>query len=358
MKYDFEFSNLIENDSHSIILKKINKNSKILEFGPATGKMTKYLKENLECRVDIVEYDIEAGIEAAQFAEKKFLGEQEGNIEIFFWYNNLIEEKYDYILFADVLEHLREPLKVLIKAKELLKEKGSFLVSIPNISHNSIIIDLIKGEFNYQERGILDNTHLKFFTDKSFKRELSKTELIAITTEATYLTPKETEFNNNYSDIEYNIAEILKSRLDGHVYQYVYEIKKNRYCIENNISEAVKLISPKIEKAKLYIKEAEDCEFSELKKVEIKYGYTDLELNFDLKIYNNIKELRLDPTEGCSYFSDLNLIGKNSLIEKDIEFESNYLKSEKGYVFGDDPQLYIKNIDFNIEQLQLKIRRS
>lgn len=358
MKYDFEFEKLRENDSHSIILRKIKPYSSILEFGPATGKMTKYLKQKLKCNIDIIEYDINSGIEASFFAEEKFLGEEKGDIEKYLWYEKLKLKSYDYIIFADVLEHLRNPIKVLSLSKELLKEEGSILVSIPNISHNSVIIDLIKGDFNYRKLGILDDTHIKFFTDKSFKRELKNIDLTAVSTEGTYLKPFETEFQNSYLDLDFKLSEILKTRLEGHIYQYIYELKKEQYCIKNNIVEQIRLIPPKFEKAKLYVKEWGDNEFSEFKSLEINYGLFENELEFNLDLYENIKELRLDPTEGKSYFYDLQIFVTNKNNEKtELEFECNYSKNDMGYEFDQDPQLLMKDINMDIKKLELIIKR-
>jgi len=80
------------------------------------------------------------------------------------------ERSMDYILFADVLEHMKEPWKVLAKARRFLKEDGKVLASIPNVGHYSVIRDLLEGKWNYTGRGLLDITHLRFFTLESIKR--------------------------------------------------------------------------------------------------------------------------------------------------------------------------------------------
>lgn len=72
--------------------------------------------------------------------------------------------EFDYILFLDVLEHLREPEKTLAKARDYLKKDGRIIVSLPNIAHWSIRLSLLFGRFNYGERGILDKTHIRFYT--------------------------------------------------------------------------------------------------------------------------------------------------------------------------------------------------
>lgn len=71
---------------------------------------------------------------------------------------------FDYIIFGDVLEHLRDPLDILQYCKELLKEEGSIVASIPNVMHISIIEQLMKGNFTYTETGLLDKTHIHLFT--------------------------------------------------------------------------------------------------------------------------------------------------------------------------------------------------
>ncbi len=70
----------------------------------------------------------------------------------------------DYIIFGDVLEHLHDPLKTLQYCREFLKEDGHILASIPNLMHISVMEELLKGNFTYMEKGLLDRTHIHFFT--------------------------------------------------------------------------------------------------------------------------------------------------------------------------------------------------
>jgi len=80
------------------------------------------------------------------------------------------KESFDYIILADVIEHLREPEEVLKIILLYLKKGGSFLCSVPNIQHITIINNLIKGKFEYTDSGILDKTHLRFFTLHSIRQ--------------------------------------------------------------------------------------------------------------------------------------------------------------------------------------------
>lgn len=71
---------------------------------------------------------------------------------------------FDYIILGDVLEHLHDPLEVLVYCKEFLREGGSIIASIPNLMHISVMEQLMKGNFTYTETGLLDKTHIHFFT--------------------------------------------------------------------------------------------------------------------------------------------------------------------------------------------------
>lgn len=84
---------------------------------------------------------------------------------------------YDAIIFADVLEHLPDPVPVLRRARALLRQpSGTLVLSLPNIRHLSVLFGLIvRGDWEYQPAGILDRTHLRFFTTKSARRLLTET---------------------------------------------------------------------------------------------------------------------------------------------------------------------------------------
>lgn len=73
-------------------------------------------------------------------------------------------QTFDYIIFGDVLEHLRDPLETLRYCRGFLKEEGRILASIPNLMHISVMEDLLRGNFTYTETGLLDKTHIHFFT--------------------------------------------------------------------------------------------------------------------------------------------------------------------------------------------------
>lgn len=82
--------------------------------------------------------------------------------------------RFDRILLMDVLEHLPRPEEVLESAKKLLAPGGLILVSVPNVANLTVRLMLMLGQFNYTDRGILDRTHLRFFTRKTARRMLER----------------------------------------------------------------------------------------------------------------------------------------------------------------------------------------
>jgi 2-polyprenyl-3-methyl-5-hydroxy-6-metoxy-1,4-benzoquinol methylase len=81
--------------------------------------------------------------------------------------------EFDCILFADVLEHLRDPAAVLRRCIPALKESGKIIVSVPNVANIVVRLSLLLGRFEYMDRGILDRTHFRFFTLRSLKQMMN-----------------------------------------------------------------------------------------------------------------------------------------------------------------------------------------
>jgi 2-polyprenyl-3-methyl-5-hydroxy-6-metoxy-1,4-benzoquinol methylase len=95
-------------------------------------------------------------------------------------------DEYDLIIFADVLEHLREPAAVLRRCRSALKRDGKIIVSVPNVANLVIRLNLLLGYFDYRDLGILDRTHLRFFTLRTLKKLLQD---CGLSTERVIATP-------------------------------------------------------------------------------------------------------------------------------------------------------------------------
>lgn len=165
--YQFDINS--KNDSHTAIARKVKENSCVLDIGCASGLMGELLKKYKNCIVDGIECDSAA----LKVAQKRgcyrdlfhfSVTDKSKKYHTFF----AEKRKYDYILFCDVLEHLDKPWEVLAEVYPLLKKDGHILICLPNIAHIDIIRALMNQEFNYCKVGLLDSTHIRFFTASSF----------------------------------------------------------------------------------------------------------------------------------------------------------------------------------------------
>jgi glycosyltransferase involved in cell wall biosynthesis/ubiquinone/menaquinone biosynthesis C-methylase UbiE/thioredoxin-like negative regulator of GroEL len=140
----------------------------ILEIGCGAGNTGNELKKRYGAFVA----GVELNTSAANLAKDVLDDVINGNIEdIDLPYG---DSSFDCILFADVLEHLVDPLSALKKVRRLLKKGGSVVTSIPNVQFHGVINQLIEGNWTYEKEGILDETHLRFFTYKEIQKLFSK----------------------------------------------------------------------------------------------------------------------------------------------------------------------------------------
>lgn len=163
MKHTFQYS--LTSDPygvHQIIINSIAPGSEILEIGCASGYMTKAFSQK-KCRVTGIEIDPKSAKNAKKYCKKLIIG----NVEEAKTQRVIRNTKYDYIILADVLEHLRDGRGVLRFCGEHLAAQGTLIVSIPNIAFITERLLHLIGKFEYQESGIRDKTHTHFYTKKS-----------------------------------------------------------------------------------------------------------------------------------------------------------------------------------------------
>lgn len=153
---------------HQRIINSVGHNKNVLDVGCSEGTLSKKMKDN-NCTVVGIELDEDAAKKAGKFCKEVLVGDVE-SVKISSGY----EKYFDIILFADILEHLKEPSEVLLRFSKYLKDDGVIIISVPNIANWRIRFQLLFGNFDYQEYGILDNSHIKFFTEKSTKNMIKE----------------------------------------------------------------------------------------------------------------------------------------------------------------------------------------
>lgn len=153
------------------------KNCTVLDVGCATGVNGKWLIDaGIANRVVGVEYDKEMAEHAMKHYAQVFNVDlnRESNLP-----DLLNDQKFDYIILGDILEHLIDPWNALKKLKEVLAPNGKIILSIPNIGHIDTFIHVfIKGYWPYNSRGIFDKTHLRFFTLKNINNLIKDADLV------------------------------------------------------------------------------------------------------------------------------------------------------------------------------------
>lgn len=173
MLYSHNGSCLNNNDSVALVAEMIRPGSRVLDVGCGAGDLGCLLQKK-NCRVWGIEYE----------AENAAASEQTGAYEkIYRWDMNhfqaeMLADNFDYIVCADVLEHLMKPEYAVSQLKKLLAPEAKLIISVPNVAHASIKANLLLNDWTYTELGILDKTHLRFFTAKSFVDFLSSLGLV------------------------------------------------------------------------------------------------------------------------------------------------------------------------------------
>ena len=152
-----------------------------LEIGCASGKTGALLKSKLNVTyyagLDIVAAATEKAAENIDLALC-------GNIERMLEdgdFQGLDLKTYDMLLYLDVIEHLQDPWAVLKHTSEWLRPGGYVVLSIPNAGHIYVIKKLLQDRFEYDDRGLLDRTHLRFFTLHTIKDMLNTCGLALVT---------------------------------------------------------------------------------------------------------------------------------------------------------------------------------
>lgn len=158
--------------SHSIILAWLGegRGRRMLDVGAADALVGRRLTER-GWRVTGIEGDPALAQAGAPYCERMITANLNREVPE-------VQGPFDAILYGDVLEHLIDPLRVLVELNRSLVPDGFVIVSVPNIAHLYIRLLLLLGRFDYIDRGILDNTHLRFFTARSLRALLDDAGLV------------------------------------------------------------------------------------------------------------------------------------------------------------------------------------
>ena len=137
--------------------------SRVLEVGCGTGAMLSVFRDH--SRADVI------GIEPDP--ERVSMARERGFEVVHGYFDDITASQlgtFDVIVFADVIEHLVDPAPLLMLARRQLRAGGCVIASVPNVAHWTIRLSLLRGKFDYEPTGLMDATHLRWYTAASLER--------------------------------------------------------------------------------------------------------------------------------------------------------------------------------------------
>ncbi|WP_346290830.1 class I SAM-dependent methyltransferase [Sphaerothrix gracilis] len=234
-----------ENNSLFKMLTFVGKNKQVVDFGCASGYFANLLQKE-DCEVVGVEINPEAAEIAKQYCKRVIVADLDyENIE-----NILGNERFDVATFGDVLEHLKDPWSLLSTVRNILKPDGFVVASIPNVAHGAVRLALLEGKFDYEKFGLLDNTHLRFFTRKSIHHLFEATGYCIDSEDFTHLSV----FNSS------SLTPILDPRkFSAELLEYVTNDKNSEVlqfiirAYPSSMASKYAFLSKNYDEAKIYI---------------------------------------------------------------------------------------------------------
>ncbi|UCH12664.1 MAG: class I SAM-dependent methyltransferase [Candidatus Omnitrophota bacterium] len=155
-------------DKYKTILDFIGSNKTILDVGCSVGNLGILLKQrnNKMTGVDINKACTET---AKEVYDELIIGDIESEVT-----RTKIDKKFDVIIYSETLEHLKEPQDILCSQKQFIQKDGFMVVVVPNVAFWRNRFLMFLGNWDYKEEGILDKTHLRFYTLKTIKELISR----------------------------------------------------------------------------------------------------------------------------------------------------------------------------------------
>ena len=215
-KYDFVI-NLQADTTHTRIIRMVGHSKRVLEFGCATGYMSRVLVEQFGCTVTGIELNPDAAEEARKACRKVIVGDA----DTLDYARELAGENFDVVIFADVLEHLKDPGSVLKRVRDFIRPEGYVLASIPNIAHAAVVLELLKGNFDYRPLGLLDDTHLRFFTKKTIYGLVESSGYVIDQFDRVNIEPEATEFGIRTAEYAPEVVKFSMQHAESTTYQFI-----------------------------------------------------------------------------------------------------------------------------------------
>ncbi|WPF83205.1 class I SAM-dependent methyltransferase [Sanguibacter sp. 4.1] len=204
------------NISHTLIVEEVGSDKTVLDVGCATGYLAEALGRN-GCTVSGIEYSTEAAEAARAHLDQLVVAD----LNAVTLADAFSGRSFDTVVFGDVLEHLLDPAAALRSAASLLAPGGKVVVSIPNVAHGSVRLALLAGRWNYADRGLLDATHIRFFTYETLQDLLWDSGYVLESARSTVVDALATEIHIPSGVLSPEVVDWVRSRPYADAYQFV-----------------------------------------------------------------------------------------------------------------------------------------
>ncbi|MBN8883052.1 MAG: class I SAM-dependent methyltransferase [Salana multivorans] len=209
------------NNSQAAILRRIQHSvapgARILDVGCAAGDLAEALSNH-----GYQVWGIDVDPDAYEHARKVLTGGAVGDLNAVSL-SDLVEGPFDAIIFGDVLEHLLDPGRHLRTARAMLAPGGCVLASIPNVAHGAVRLALLEGRWRYTSEGLLDATHVRFFTYETVVALFHENGYGISSIEGTILDPLATEVDVDAQLLPDGSVEWVRDQEHATVFQFVVE---------------------------------------------------------------------------------------------------------------------------------------
>ncbi len=221
-RYEVPVDPLAENNAHAFALQMVGSDRRVLELGCATGHVTRRLVEAGNTVIG-AEFDPDAAAQAAAVAHRVHVLDLDRDR-----ISTLEDEPVDVILAGDVLEHLRDPLAALVDAMTLLAPDGDVIVSVPNAVHADVRLHVLEGRVEYLDEGLLDRTHLRWFTRDSLRTLLDDAELVPVEVRRVKLAMGESNVESDPALHSRATVDFIRSDPEHNTFQFVVRARRRR----------------------------------------------------------------------------------------------------------------------------------
>lgn len=282
-------------NSLAVLLELVPAGAEVLDVGIGGGALGRHLSAVCGCRVDGATLSpVEASRAAPHYRRIEVADLNVTALDALF-----AGRRYDAIICADVIEHLPRPTAVLESCRRLLADDGRLLLSIPNVAYSGLIAELLAGEFRYRDEGLLDRTHVRFFTRRSLLRLLREQAWQVDLVRPVYLDLRDSEFRPALDLLPPAVRRHLLARPDGLTYQFIVQARAagDAALTGTGVGDEPKVQQTASYSTQLYLKDASG--YAEARKLVVpaRIGEERQRVEFPLVNPAALTGLRLDPAD-------------------------------------------------------------